>query len=323
MGEILRVGVLSENMARTQEGYLVCSNVNISTTDPMEYVVDGVATMRTKPQEELLSSVTMASFEGKPITIDHPNGTFVDTGNWKELSVGFLRNVHGSGEFLVADLVITDQLAIDTVLKEGVREVSIGFTSDIHHDGDKTVMRNIRGNHLAIVGEGRAGSACSIIDSKGAVMGNKTNAVPEASQEADAGKDYQKGFIDGIKQFFGGNQIGAKQTTATVTDAVDAPATTGALEGIPTASDINARFDAVEKNLAEIQVTLKKLTDALLAPAEADVPATDGAQPKAPSAETVTDAKQPTYLPRHAEAQKTQSYSLADMQAERKAKGIK
>lgn len=44
--------------------------------------------------------------------------------------------------------------------------MSLGYDSDIIEKNGKLVKTNIRANHLAIVPEGRCGSACKIGDSK-------------------------------------------------------------------------------------------------------------------------------------------------------------
>ena len=74
-----------------------------------------------RPEEEVFSKTTMASFEGMPVTNDHPDaeeGVTVDNVQW--LSKGHCQNVRrGTGNesnMLIVDLVITDPKTIQDVL---------------------------------------------------------------------------------------------------------------------------------------------------------------------------------------------------------------
>lgn len=174
--DIQTVDILSENLAKTDEGFLVAKNVKIATVEPLEYIIDGDVVLCEKPADELLSDKTMASFEGKPITLEHPD-EFITAENWANYAVGYLSNITHDDKYLICDLIIQDKKAIDAVLADGIRQVSIGIDAQI----DKTVTPmkyyGIKGNHLAIVKEGRAGEACSIIDKKGGTMSKETEQV--------------------------------------------------------------------------------------------------------------------------------------------------
>lgn len=169
---------ISENIHETPEGYLVCIGVPIARTGEYEYAngetpleagPDGKV-MITRDAEEVFRIQTMASFEGKAVTITHPT-EFVSPDNWKELAKGNIHNIRrGKGENendLLADLLITDSYAINLV-KNGLREVSCGYEAEYVQTGvGRGVQKNIIGNHLALVDQGRAGSAYAINDSKG------------------------------------------------------------------------------------------------------------------------------------------------------------
>lgn len=124
----------------------------------------------TRDEEHVFAPETIASFEGKAITIRHPE-VFVGPDNWSELAKGVMQNVRrGDGDNkddLLADLLITDKMAIGLV-KNGLREVSCGYEADYEQTGeDKGKQKNIVGNHLALVDQGRAGSGYAINDHKG------------------------------------------------------------------------------------------------------------------------------------------------------------
>lgn len=179
---------LSENIAETPEGYLLCLAVPIGRTGVMEYgegetpleVGDDGIVYVTRSAEELFRKQTMASFEGKSFTIKHPE-EFVNPDNWKDLTKGTLHNVARSPELdedgeevLLADILITDKMAIGLV-KSGLRELSCGYEAEYKQTGKgKGRQTNIVGNHLALVDEGRAGSTYAIRDhNRKADMKNK------------------------------------------------------------------------------------------------------------------------------------------------------
>lgn len=179
---------LSENISETPEGYLFCVGVPIARTGVMEYGEgetplevgeDGIVYV-SRDAEEVFRKQTMASFEGKPITIKHPE-EFVNPKNWRELTKGSIHNVRRAAEkdedgedVLEADLLVTEGFAISLV-KAGLRELSCGYEAEYEQTGKgKGKQTKIVGNHLALVEEGRAGSSYAINDHKGKVtMGNK------------------------------------------------------------------------------------------------------------------------------------------------------
>lgn len=166
---------LSENISvREPEGYLFCLNVPVARTGYQEYWSEelGLGTGSElikvfRPEDEVFSEATMASFEGMPITDDHPEEG-VDITNVRDLSMGEVHNVRrGKGEekdLLLADLIIKDPRLIDKIMKEGKREISCGYTYDLAYEDGKYIQRQIRGNHVAVVDAGRAGHRVCIKD---------------------------------------------------------------------------------------------------------------------------------------------------------------
>lgn len=169
---------ISENIHETPEGFLVCIGVPIARTGEMVYgegetpleVGEDGKILIDREEAEVFRPETMASFEGKAVTITHPTD-FVDPNNWSRLAKGVLQNVRrGEGDQandLIADLLITDSVAISLV-KNGLREVSCGYEAEYTQTGEgRGLQTKIVGNHLALVDEGRAGSAYAINDHKG------------------------------------------------------------------------------------------------------------------------------------------------------------
>lgn len=169
---------LSENIAETPEGFLLCVGVSIARTGEMIYgegetpleADDSGRVVISRSEEEVFRPETIASFEGKAITIKHPMD-FVDPKNWSDLAKGVIQNVRrGEGDQkddLIADLLIMDAIAIGLV-KRGLREVSCGYEAEYTQTDDgKGTQSKIIGNHLALVEEGRAGGAYAINDHNG------------------------------------------------------------------------------------------------------------------------------------------------------------
>ena len=113
-----------------------------------------------RTEDEVFSRAAMASFEGKPVTADHPP-TAVEPYNYTAYLKGHAQNIHrGSGDesdLLMADLFIDDPDLIHAI-DNGFREVSCGYECDYVEENGKVYQRQIRGNHVAIVEAGRAGA---------------------------------------------------------------------------------------------------------------------------------------------------------------------
>lgn len=166
---------LSDRISETPEGFLICEGVPITRAGDLLYnpgetpVTPGRgATVISRTVEDIHDPATIASFEGKPVTINHPDD-FVTPENWRELAVGIVQNVRpGEGEDddkLLADLLITDREAIAAVKSKRLREVSCGYEAEYVEEGPgRGRQEGIIGNHVALVTSGRCGSECAIFD---------------------------------------------------------------------------------------------------------------------------------------------------------------
>lgn len=169
---------ISPHITKTPEGYLVCHDVPINRIGMQDYLgsemgmygVDAAKPFKVlRRPEEVFDPAAVASFEGKPVTDDHPPEN-VTPENIHAFARGHAQNVRkGTGEndgYTIADLYITDPQLIDDVMK-GKREISCGYTYDLlPHKNGTFEQRSIRGNHIAVVDEGRAGRRVAIKDSK-------------------------------------------------------------------------------------------------------------------------------------------------------------
>lgn len=166
---------ISNNITELSDGCLLCSNVPIARTGTYKYLreelgLDGSGIVDVyRTEDQVFNDAAIASFEGKAFTDTHPS-VDVDVNNWSIYAKGDVRNVRrGKGEFsncLVADIIVRDPIVIDEI-KSGVkREISSGYECEYVEENGKIYQRNIRGNHIALVQAGRAGSQVKIYDEK-------------------------------------------------------------------------------------------------------------------------------------------------------------
>lgn len=167
---------LSEHKYKTPEGYLICTDAILARTGKQRYTKDELfgdgdseEVDVDRPYEQVMNEKTISSFENKPVTFDHPDED-VNVGNYKEYAVGYVRDVHqgkvDGQDVILGNLVITDQDAIDAIENGEHTDLSCGYECDIKDDGTGHYSQNnIRGNHVALCKEGRAGNA-RIVDSK-------------------------------------------------------------------------------------------------------------------------------------------------------------
>lgn len=171
--KILVAEKLSEHRYKTPEGYLICVDSILARTGKQTYKrseIFGDDDERLvevdRKAEEVFSPETMASFENKPICVEHPD-VDVNSGNISEFAVGFVRDIH-KGEYegepvMLGTLVITDAKTVEEIEEGKHTDLSCGYDCDID-DSENPQQRNIRGNHVALCEQGRAGIA-RIMDS--------------------------------------------------------------------------------------------------------------------------------------------------------------
>lgn len=173
---------LSENMSMTPEGYLLCANVPLTRIGEFLYRAnelmgkdgksiveassDGVVRIQ-RDEGEVFSEIALKSAEGKPFTMNHPQG-FVGPENWQLLSHGTVQNVrrgsNGQGDLMLGDILVTTEEAIKRI-KDGEREISCGYDAEYEDlGGGIGRQKEIIFNHIALVSKGRAGGRCSIQD---------------------------------------------------------------------------------------------------------------------------------------------------------------
>lgn len=160
----------------TADGYMV-ADVQIARTGIQNYRGaemgrPDLSTVRVyRPADEVFHADALASIAHRPVTLDHPSEA-VTAANWKKHSVGQIGGeVARDGDYIRVPMVLMDQSAIAQV-QAGKRQLSVGYTAQIDWTSGTTpdgqtydaVQRGIRGNHLAIVDQARAGPQCRIGD---------------------------------------------------------------------------------------------------------------------------------------------------------------
>lgn len=297
---------ISPNQIETGEGFLICRNVPIARTGSMDYLEseinpEGSSAKMVKvlrSPEEVFSEAAMSSFEGKPVTNEHPPDLLTPE-TYRQYSRGCAENVRrGSGEwdgYLLADLHIQDEELIRAV-QEGKREISCGYECVWSDNGDGTYSQHeIRGNHVAVVTRGRAGKNVAILDSKKNVEAKR----PERKGSMKKNSLFFKLFAKAVKD------ASPEELEAMADDAAEAlgeepkktePVTPPAKEEAKDFSSLDAKLDKLmdllsakkepEADQDPLDVLIKSLTG------EKEEPAAPGAEAKVVPAEELDKATQ-------------------------------
>lgn len=167
-----------------ENGFLVDTPVVARLGVQVYYMEDGSTVREFRPAEEVFKEESLASYQGKPMTLDH---VFVNSDNAKDVVVGSVSGkAEALGSTVVAPIVIYSQQAIDEARAGNAKELSVGYSafvdntpgwgdpatgkyvlksdaqeSDVDPDWQEfdAIQRDIKVNHLAMVYRGRAGIA--------------------------------------------------------------------------------------------------------------------------------------------------------------------
>ena len=154
-----------EKYELTPEGYLRCWSTIARTGVQMYTDADGSVRREYRPETEVASPESLASFASKSITLEHPP-VLLDSANTKDYQIGFSGTevVYDNG-FVRAVMTITDQDAIERIMRGDAKEVSAGYRVNYEANAGVTdsgenydgIQKEISGNHIAVVRRGRAG----------------------------------------------------------------------------------------------------------------------------------------------------------------------
>lgn len=162
---------LSPHKYKTPQGYLICTDAILARTGKQMYkkgdffpdCADSDADYEVdRREEDVFDKAAIASFENMPLTVEHPQEN-VTVENIKKYAVGYVRDVH-KGEFenkpvMMGNLIFTDEAAIQKIENAEMLELSCGYDCEIADSDTDPHQVQIRGNHVALCTQGRAGIA--------------------------------------------------------------------------------------------------------------------------------------------------------------------
>lgn len=231
-----------------------------------------------RPPDEVFQQDSMRSYAHRPVTNDHPP-VHVEADNWKEYATGQSgERVQRDGDYIRVPIVVMDKTAVADVMA-GKRELSLGYSMDLEWTSGKletgeeydAIMRNIRGNHLAVVTAARGGQLLRIGDEQ-----QEEQDMSVADSNAPRGPALRSIIVDGIS--IDTTDVGAQIVTRTIDaltklrDSLQASVAELTTKLTATTTDHAAAL----KNLgdtkdAEIATLKKQLGDAAITPAKLDV----------------------------------------------------
>jgi len=182
----------------TSEGYLRAWATIARTGVQMYTDADGSIRREYRPEAEVASPESLASFAGKAITLEHPP-VLLDSANTKDYQVGFSGTevVYDNG-FVRAVMTITEKDAIERIMRGDAKEVSAGYrvnyeaTPGVTDNGENYdgIQKEINGNHIAVVRRGRAGPQVKLhLDRLDAADPYLINSIEEPSMTAKVNFD--------------------------------------------------------------------------------------------------------------------------------------
>ncbi|KTR49336.1 hypothetical protein NS303_04495 [Pantoea ananatis] len=273
---------LGPNRYLLGDGSLLCKDVPIARLGDQAYRSEDLPELTpdddgeiivTRSADEVFSPEAMASFEGMTVVILHPEDEagdilFVDPANWRQLAIGHAANVRrGQGDqsdLLIADLVIKDALGIQAI-NDGLRQVSCGYNAEYDETAPgRANQYDIRGNHIALVPNGRAGIRCSIGDAIS--MASKAKQWFASLRKAVKTRDSAAAeeLLNNAPDNMVGDDDDDDDGVTTVVVKVEGPET-----AVPPVSPTNAVADEssdLETRITAIEAAVKVLTDKMAPP---------------------------------------------------------
>lgn len=163
-------------MEETPQGYLA-GFARAARIGVQAYTqADGTIVNEFRPPEEVFAADAQLSFRNLPVTNEHPTVP-VSSANAKELSVGHVGEaIRVDGSWLILPITVMDADVIKQI-NAGKNQLSCGYDLEIDEtpgtyagESYDRIQRKIRGNHVAIVADARAGNQARLnLDSADAV----------------------------------------------------------------------------------------------------------------------------------------------------------
>lgn len=277
-----------------ENGFLVDTPVVARLGVQVYYMEDGRTVREFRPAEEVFKDESLASYQGKPMTMDH---VFVNSENAKEVVVGSVAGkAEPLGSSVVAPIVIYDSAAIKEAMAGNAKELSVGYSSVIDYTpgwGDPVtgeyflkseselfdvpegwqefdaIQRDIKVNHLAMVYRGRAGIAKLNMD------GEQENPY---TTDVDINKEDKQEMTVKIK-LDGAQEFEVAPEIASHIEALNAKADTAIAERDSLKAKVDAMPAEIEAAVAKAKADAGALAALVAVAAEAGVKA-DGLDAK-------------------------------------------
>lgn len=276
-----------------ENGFLVDTPVVARLGVQVYYTEDGRTVREFRPAEEVFKDESLASYQGKPMTLDH---VFVNSENAKEVVVGSVTGkAEPLGSSVIAPIVVYDNTAIQEAMAGNAKELSVGYSAIIDEtpgwgdpitgeyvlksDGDQfdapdgwqefdAIQRDIKVNHIAMVYRGRAGIAKLNMD------GEQENPY---TTDVDINKEDKQEMIkiklDGAQEFEVAPEV------ASHIEALNAKADTAIAERDALKAKVDAMPAEIEAAVAKAKADADALAALVAVAAEAGVKA-DGLDAK-------------------------------------------
>ncbi|MCL1999041.1 MAG: DUF2213 domain-containing protein [Turicibacter sp.] len=161
----------------TAEGYLIDTPI-VTTIGVFDYKnADGSPRRELRLPTHVFNPKSLATYEGKPIIITHDAGWITEDNLNQEIVGTMLTTGTVDGDNVRAKIVIHE---IDKVKNSGLRELSLGYKLNLIEESGEymgepydAIQTDIQINHLALVGEARAGETARLnLDKKDQKDGN-------------------------------------------------------------------------------------------------------------------------------------------------------
>lgn len=277
-----------------ENGFLVDTPVVARLGVQVYYTEDGRTVREFRPAEEVFKDESLASYQGKPMTLDH---VFVNSENAKEVVVGSVTGkAEPLGSSVVAPIVVYDNTAIQEAMAGNAKELSVGYSAILDEtpgwgdpitgeyvlksDGDQfdapegwqefdAIQRDIKVNHLAMVYRGRAGIAKLNMD------GEQENPY---TTDVDINKEDKQEMTVKIK-LDGAQEFEVAPEIASHIEALNAKADTAIAERDALKAKVDAMPAEIEAAVAKAKADADALAALVAVAAEAGVKA-DGLDAK-------------------------------------------
>lgn len=219
--------------------------------------------------EELRKSVP--TWAGLPLQFEH-HEEGADEKDAKDTRVGTVgTDVKWNAPYIDAPLTVWDQKAIDAIKDGSCRELSCAYFYDPDftpgtYQGDSYdfVMRNIRGNHVALVPEGRAGHDVLVADAQINLINKQAATAAGDEMKKRLARDGDPA-VEKKEQALGevieaaGQKLQDLHTTDPQGNVIDKPADEAGLEtpaDDASIDDLKAKYNLDDEALKEIQAAL-------------------------------------------------------------------